>query len=224
MTEQRKVSLSAGILYLLTFASIPTLSLYSAAKDSHYLLSSGAADANILLGGLLEIVVALACIGTAVALYPVLKKQSTTLSVGLITSRVLEAGAIFIGVAMMLSLVALRQSGAGAESLPVAHALTTLYDKIFLVSQSFLPAVNDLLLGILLYKSRLVPRSLSAIGIFGAFPLTIAFVAMLLGGIEQGSPAAGLAALPVALFELVLGLWLTFKGFNQRAVAALEKK
>jgi hypothetical protein len=169
---------------------------------------------RIVFGGILEIIVALAGIATAVVLYPVLKKQNEAISLGLIASRVLEAGTIFVGVAFLLSVVTLRKSGAGTDALSISHALVALYDRIFLLGQSFLPAVNDLLLGFLLYKSRLVPRALSMIGIVGAVPLIAGYIAILFDFIGQRSPMAGLSAVPVAIFEFSLGIYLVIKGFK----------
>ena len=218
----RKTSLLAGILYLLTFVSIPTLSLYKSVKESGYIVGNGP-DTAALTGGMLEIIVALAGIGTAVVLYPVLKKQSQTMALGLVAIRILEASVIFVGVAFILAIVSLRQSSLGPDPIMINTAFVAMYNKLFLISQSFLPAINDLLLGILLYQSRLIPRAISSIGIVGAFPLLIGFVAMMFGVIEQGGSMAGLAALLVALFELLVGIWLVAKGFNQKAVEALDK-
>lgn len=220
-SSQRTISLAAGILYLLTFVSIPTLILYGPVKSANFILGAGP-DTGAIAGGILEIIVALAGIGTSVVLFPMLRKQNEGVALGLVGSRVLEAGTIFIGVAFILSIVSLRQAGAGADALVISQTLVTLYDRIFLLGQSFMPAVNDLLLGFLLYRSRLVPRVLSLIGIVGAFPLVAAYLAVLFGLIGQHAPSTGLAALPVALFELLLGIWLVVKGFNPEAVAVLE--
>jgi hypothetical protein len=221
MSSQRKISLTAGLLYLLTFVSIPTLAIYGPVKSANYILGAGP-DTSAIIGGISEIVVALAGIGTAVVLFPVLKKQNEGLALGLVASRILESGTIFVGVAFLLSVVTLRQTGAGADSLPVSHALVALYDRIFLLGQSFMPAICDLLLGLLLYQSRLVPRGLSLIGIFGAPVLLAGYFAVLFGLIGQHDSMAGLTAIPVALFEFSLGVWLVIKGFKPSAVAVLE--
>lgn len=223
MPTHRKISLTAGILYLLTFVSIPTLALYSSVKGADYIIGSGS-DTAALLGGFLELIVALAGIGTAVVLFAILKKQNETLAIGLIASRILEASSIFIGVAVILTIVSMKQSGVGSDALVISQALANLYDRIFLVSQSLLPGVNDLLLGFLLYQSRLVPRALSLIGIIGGPILIVGFMAVLFGLIEIDSSLKGLSAVGVALFELSLGVWLVVKGFNSKAVASLEKK
>jgi hypothetical protein len=212
----RKTSLVAGILYLITFVSIPTISIYSSIHDTNYLLNGGS-DTATIIGGILEIIVALAGIGTAIALFPVLKKQNEAFALGLVASRILEASTMFVGVAFILSVVTLKKGGAGTESIAVSHALVALYDRIFLLGQSFMPAINDLLLGILLYQSRLVPRTLSLIGILGAVPLIAGYFAVMFGFIGQHDALSGLASLLVALFEFSLGIYLVVKGFSNSA-------
>jgi hypothetical protein len=209
----RKIALTAGIFYLLTFVSIPTLSLYSSVHDPNYIIGPGP-DTNVFIGVILELIVALTGIGSAVALYPLLKKQNGSVALGLVGARVLEAGTIFAGAAFLLSVVTLRQSGVGVEALVTGKALVTLYDRIFLVGQGLIPAVDDLLLGYLLYKSRLVPRTLSLIGLVGVPMLVVGNILVLFGYIGQRDPSTFLFAIPVALFEFSLGVWLVVRGFN----------
>jgi hypothetical protein len=223
MPTARKISLAAGLLYLLTFVSIPTLTLYLHVKSANYILGAGP-DTPMIIGGILEVIIALAGIGTAVVLFPVLKKQNESLALALVAARILESGTIFVGVAFLLTIVTLRQTGAGAESLAVSHALAILYDRIFLLGQSFMPAICDLLLGFLLYKSRLVPRGLSLIGIIGGPVLLVGYFAVLFGLTGQHTPLAGLSALFVALFEFSLGIWLVVKGFSPYAFSLLFVK
>ena len=215
----RKTALVGGILYLLTFVSIPTLAIYGPVKSANYILGAGP-DTSAIIGGILEIIVALAGIGTAVVLYPVLRKQNESAALGLVASRILESGTIFVGVAFLLSIVTLRQAGAGTDALATSHALVALYDRIFLLGQSFMPAICDLLLGFLLYHSRLVPRGLSLIGIVGGPVLFIGYFAILFGIIGQHAPLAMLFAIPVALFEFSLGIYLVVKGFKPSSITA----
>jgi hypothetical protein len=207
--------LAAGILYLLTFISIPTLSLYHEIHQPAF-LSRSAPSSDVVIGGMLELLMALFCIGTAIVLYPVLKKQNETLALGFVTARVLEATLIFAGVASLLTVLSLRSLGAEAQVM--SQGLVMLYDRLFLISQSFIPAVNGLLLGTLLYQTRLVPRILPIIGIIGAFTLVAGDVAVLFGVIDQRAPLAGVSAIPIALWEFSLGVYLTFKGFKENAV------
>lgn len=125
---ERKVFLAAGIFYLLTFVSIPTLSLYAPLHKPGYMLQPGN-DNPVIVGGLLEIIVALSGIATAVILYPLLKKYGNRLALGLVASRILEASTMFAGVAFLLTVVSLHQQGAGAQV--TSQALVTLYDRIF---------------------------------------------------------------------------------------------
>ena len=218
MNSNRKTAMTAGVLYLLTFVSIPTLALYSAVHGPNYILSPGP-DTSVIIGGILELIVALAGIGTAVALYPVLKKQNDGMALGLVGSRILEAGTIFAGVMFLLTVVNMRQNVAGAEALVTGKTLVTMYDRMFLIGQSFMPAVNDILLGLLLYKSGLVPRGLSLIGLIGGPTLIAGDILVLFGYIGQHDPSTGLFALPVAVFEFSLGIYLIVKGFKSIPIA-----
>jgi len=203
MSPLRKTSLVAGVLYLLTFVSIPTLFLYISVHDPRYILGPGP-DTAVIFGGILEVIVALAGVGTAVALYPVLKRQNEGAALGLVGSRVLEGAGILAGVACLLAIVSLRQIGAGSGALVASQTLAILYDRIFHLPQGLMPAVDDLLLGYLLYKSRLVPRVLPWIAFIGAPLLLISWLGVLLNLWGQRFTVTPLAALPVALFEFSL--------------------
>ena len=221
MDSMRKTALVAGLFYLLTFVSIPSLALYAPVKtDPDFIISAGATT-PILLGGFLEMVVALAGIGTAVALFSVLKRQHEGFSLAFVTTRIFEAGVIALGVANILSVVTLQQPGAtGVEAttlVTVGGGLVSTFNWSFLLAQSLMPGLNALMLGTLMYRSGLVPRILPVIGLIGAPLLIATTVATLFGGIEQYSPVAGLSAVPIAVWELSLGLWLTFKGFKASA-------
>jgi hypothetical protein len=219
MTFSRKTSLAVGILYLLTFISIPTLSLYHEIHQPAF-ISSSAPSSDVVIGGILELLMALFCIGTAIVLYPVLKKQNETMALGFVAARVLEAALIFAGVAALFTVLQLRTLG--PEATVMSRGLVMLYDRLFLISQSFIPAINGLLLGTLLFQSRLVPRLLPIIGIIGAFTLTAGDVAVLFGVMDQHAPLAGISAIPIALWEFSLGVYLTVKGFKKNAVILAE--
>jgi hypothetical protein len=224
MDSLRKTALVAGIFYLITFISIPTLALYGPVKNHRdWILSSGGHTA-VLAGGLLEVIVALAGIGTAVTLYPVVKRQNEGVALGFVAARVVEAGMIFTGVISLLSLVTLQQAGAAGAS---AAALVTtgashvaVYNWTFLLGQSLMPGINALLLGSLLYQSRLVPRIIPALGLIGGPLLIIAVIATLFRGTGHIPPLAVLAAIPVAAWELSLGVWLVVKGFKPSPITA----
>jgi hypothetical protein len=219
MTSLRRTAIVSGALYLLTFVSIPTLFLYGPVKEANFVVGPGP-DTPVIVGGILEMIVALACIGTAVALYPVVKRQNEGMALGLVGVRVLEAGTIVLCVVSLLSIVTLRKDGAGADALVIGQALVAFHDWIFLLGQSFLPAVNALLLGTLLYRSRLVPRVLPLLGFVGAALLVAAFTATLFDLWGQVSALSALFALPIAVWEFSLGVYLIVKGFKPSPITA----
>jgi hypothetical protein len=226
MSSTRKTALVAGVFYLITFISIPTLALYGPVKNHRdWILSSGGHTA-VLVGGFLEVIVALAGIGTAVTLYPVVKRQNEGVALGFVAARVVEAGMIFTGVLSLLSLVTLRQDLGAAAGANAAVLVTTgashvaIYNWTFLLGQSLMPGINALLLGSLLYRSRLVPRVIPVIGLIGAPLLIAAIIARLFGSAGSIAGGAGLAAIPVAAWEFSLGVWLVVKGFKPSPITA----
>ncbi|SDT21359.1 DUF4386 domain-containing protein [Microlunatus soli] len=215
----RRTALTAGVFYVITFASIPTLALYGPIHDADYIAGTGSANA-VVAGGVLEVIVALAGIGTAVALYPVIKRQGEARALGLVGSRVLEAAAIFVGVASLLTIIELRRSGIGADGLIIGRALIGFYDSIFIISQGFIPAVNALLLGSLLYQSRLVPRSLPVLGFVGATAIVISDAGVLFDLWDRLSVVPAIATVPIAVWEFSLGVYLIAKGFRPTPLTA----
>jgi hypothetical protein len=211
----------AGVFYLVTFVSIPTLALYEPVREAGYIVGAGP-DTAVLVGGVLEFIVALACIGTAVALYPVVRRQNESLALGFVGTRVLEATLIVVGIACLWTIVTLRQAGVGADAQVTGQALVAMYDRVFLLSQSTIPVFNALLLGTLLYRSRLVARWLPVLGLIGA-PLLLASNAGILFGLwDRVSPAVAIAVVPIAVWEFSLGIYLVVKGFRPAAAAELQ--
>ena len=219
MSSLRKYSLAAGLLYLLTFVSIPTLALYRSVRGPSFVAGPGP-DAPVIVGALLEMIVALAGIGTAVALYPVLKRQGEARAVGFVASRVLEAATIYVGIVSVMSIMTLRRAGGGTAALLAGQSLAAQYQWTFLFGQSFIPAVNGVLLGSLLYQSRLVPRWLPVLGFIGSALLVASWFVILLGFVGAVSPAAALLAVPIAAWEFSLGVYLTFWGFKASPITA----
>jgi Domain of unknown function (DUF4386) len=227
MTSLRKTALVAGIFYLITFISIPTLALYGPVKNHRdWILTSGS-HTGLLVGAFLEVIVALAGIGTAVTLYPVVKRQNEGFALGFVTSRLLEAAMIFTGVLSLLSLVTLRHDLGGAAGANAAALVTTgashvaVYNWTMLLGQTLMPCINALLLGTLMYRSRLVPRIIPIVGLIGA-PLLLAAViaALFRGSIGHVSAFQAIATLPVAAWEFSLGVWLVVKGFKPSPITA----
>src|SRR5829696_7702256 len=231
----RRRSLAAGILYLITFVSIPSLALYKPVKDQvgDFVLGVGS-DTGVMWAAVSEVVVGVAGVGTAIVLFPVLKRQSETPALGFLAARIVEATLIFAGVVSVLSIVTLRNDVAGtagadpASLVTIGQAHLATYNWTFLLSQSLMPVFCDLFLGYLLYRSGLVPRILPIIALVGAPLLLASDVAVFFGAYANISPFALLAAIPVAAFEFSLGVYLIVKGFRPspitgQAVPSIER-
>ncbi len=227
MSSTRRTALVAGIFYLITFvASIPAVFLLAPVLDNaDYIIGAGA-DTRVIWGCFLDLINALACIGTAVALFPVVKRQHEATALGFVTSRMLEAAIILIGVVSLLAVVTLRQDLAGAPGTDMAslvtagRALVAVRDWTFLLGPGLMPGINALLLGWLLYRSGLVPRVIPLMGLIGAPLLIASATATLFRGNDPVTVLAVIATVPIFLWELSLGLWLVVKGFKPSPITA----
>jgi Domain of unknown function (DUF4386) len=225
MDPTRKTALVAGILYLITYASsIPAALLLGATLDTpNYILGAGDGG-QIRLAALFDIVNGLTAFGTAVALYSVLRRQHEGFAIGFVAARLFEAAILFVGILSVVTIANLRDAGvAGADPASlgaVGTGLVGLYKTSFVLGTG-IPALNAALLGWLLYRSGLVPRAISVIGLIGAATFTSYLVGYVMGVTAPGTPWQAIGVAPIFIWELVLGLWMTFKGFQAPAVAAL---
>jgi hypothetical protein len=226
----QKIARVTGVLFVITFiASIPpVLFLYGPLLDDpRYILGGGAADNGASLGALLELILIIANIGTAVVLYPVAKRVNEILALGFVTARVIESAFIAVGILSILSLVTLRQeAAAGADAtslLAVGQSLVVLHDWTFLLGPGFVVGVgNGLILGYLMYTSRLIPRGMAILGLIAGPVLLARLVGILFGVFEPTSVLGSIMVLPEFVWELALGIWLTVRGFNRSALTRLE--
>lgn len=218
-----------GLMFLVTYATSipPFLSLYvPALKDPAFILGGGP-DMNVSWGAILELVLIFSNVATAVALYPVLKNRFPVLSISFIGARLMESTFIAIGIVAILALNTLRMQGAADEaSLTVAgQALVALHDWTFNLGPGVVVGVgNGLILGYMMWKTRLVPRIMSVLGLIGGPALLLAGGAVILGYIEAGSPSQMLFTMPEFFWELSLGIWLLVRGFNSDALAELDAR
>jgi hypothetical protein len=228
VTSFRKTALACGILYLLTFiGSIPAAFLVAPAlNDPAYVLGAGA-DQQVGLGAIFEFVNVLGCVGCGIAFFPVIRRVHEGLAIGYFATRLFEAVTITVGILSLLSILTLRQqvaAGADGQALvPVAAGLAAVRDWAMAIGANMAP-FNALMLGTALYRARLVPRAIPALGLVGA-PILIAFVIGLILGVAQpGTPFHAVAVMPFFFWELALGLWLTFKGFNENSPIGLAER
>jgi hypothetical protein len=229
MTSTRTIATVTGWLFLITFiTSIPAAFVFypPVLNDPNYIVGAGA-DMSVKLGAFMEVILVVANIGTAVVLYPLLKRQNSIVALGYVTARVMEGAMIAVGILSLLSVVTLRQDFAGvagvdaASLVPIGSALVAVHDWTFLLGPGFLaPLGNGILLGYLMYRSGLVPRGMAMLGLIGGPLLIVAFVAVLFGVFEQVSLPAAIATIPEFLWELSLGIYLVVKGFKPSPITA----
>jgi Domain of unknown function (DUF4386) len=228
MTSLRRTAFIAGMLYLITYLAIPTIALYGPVLSDPGFIVSSTGDNGVLWGAVFELIVAFAIVGTGVAFFPVLRRQQEGVALGFVTSRLFEAGVITVGIISLLSVVTLQQdvtAAPGAETASLVNtgrALVSIHDWSFLIGQTLLPGINALLLGSLMYQSRLVPRFIPLLGLVGGPLLISSAIGQVIGINEQYSAWSAFAVLPIFLWELFLGVWLVFKGFKKSAPIMVE--
>ena len=218
--EQQQRARIFGVLFALTFVtSIAALILYDPVlNDADYILGDGS-DTRVQLGALLEIFLAITNIGTAVVLWPIVRRQSETLALGYVASRIVESAIIVVGLISLLSVVTLREDLAGtgtdAGTLTVAgKSLVAIHDMTFLLGPSFCVGVNGLLLGYLFYRSGLVPRQIAIFGLVGGPLIFASSIAILFGAYEQTGGTGFVLALPEIVFEAGITVYTIWKGFR----------
>jgi hypothetical protein len=232
MVPTRKIAAVTGVLFLITFiTSIPAAFVFypPVLDDPNYIVSAGA-DMSVKVGALLEIILVVAGIGTAVVLYPLLKRQNHIIALGYVTARVMEGAMIAVGILSLLSVVTLRQEFAGvagaeaAALVPVGSALVAIHDWTFLLGPGLGPLGNGILLGYLMYRSGLVPRGMAMLGLVGGPLLLAASIGVLFGAFEQVSLPASIATVPEFVWELSLGIYLVVKGFKPAPIIAAYER
>jgi hypothetical protein len=227
--NSQRIARVTGVLFVITYiTSIPAFFLYGPLLDDpRYILSGGAADNGASLGALLELILIIANIGTAVVLYPIVKRVNEILALGFVTARVIESVFIAVGLLSVLSMVTLRQeAAAGADAgslLAVGQSLVAVQSWTFLLGPGFVVGVgNGLILGYLMYRSGLVPRGMAVLGLIAGPVLIARFVGILFGFFEPGSVLGGLMVVPEFIWELALGIYLIVKGFKPSAAVLSE--
>src|SRR4051794_4236564 len=217
MSLDQKRARVFGVLYLITFVtSVPALLLYQPVLDDPVGYIAGAGQNNqILFGAFLELLLIVANIGTAVVIFPIVRRQSEELALGYVTARLLECTFILVGVIAVLGIVTLQQEVAGATEGTVAYTLAAIKDWTFLLGPGWVVGWgNGLILGYLMYKSELVPRRMTWLGLVGGPLIILSGTLVMFGVADAGGTLQGLATIPEGLWELSLGVYCAVKGFR----------
>jgi Domain of unknown function (DUF4386) len=221
-----------GWLFIGTFiTSIPARLLFihgvgASWADMHF-VAGDTSTASVKLGAVLEFGLIVTQIGTAVVIYPLVRRQSETLALGYVTARIMESVFAAIGLISMLSVVSVINalggaSGAGATALDTqGNSLVHTYEWAFEWGPGLVAGIgNGLILGYLMYRSALVPPRMALLGLIGGPVLIVSFVLILIGVYKNGEGPSGLLTLPEAAWELSLGIYCAVNGFRSSSPIA----
>jgi Domain of unknown function (DUF4386) len=223
MSLDQKRARVFGVLYLLTFVtSIAALALYQPVLDHPIAYIAGAGhDNQILFGAFLELFLIITNIGTAVVIFPIVRRQNEDLALGYVTARIVECTFILVGILCVLGIVTLRNQVAGAAEGTVSYTLAAIKDWTFLLGPGWVVGWgNGLILGYLMYRSELVPRRATWLGLIAGPLIIISGTAILFSGNDPSDALRslqGVATIPEFFWELFLGIYCTFKGFRPSA-------
>ena len=217
--DTRKIASLTGWLMVVTFVtSIPAyFILYAPVRDDPGLITGAGADptASVALGAVLELILIIANVGTAVVPYVVFRRYSEGLALGYVTARLVECTFIAIGILSLLTFLFMRQEGTAGTDPALGEALVAIYDRAFLIGPGIFAGVaNGMILGYLMYRSGLVPRGLAVLGLIGGPLLAVAAIAIMFDVIDRGSALQGVATIPEFIWELSFGIYLIVKGFR----------
>jgi hypothetical protein len=223
--DTRKIASLTGWLMVVTFAtSIPAyFILYAPVRDNPGLITGAGADptASVALGALLELILIIANIGTAVVPYVVFRRYSEGLALGYVAARLVEAIFIAIGIISLLTFLFMRQEGTAGQDAALGEAFVAIYDRAFLIGPGIFAGVaNGMILSYLMYQSGLVPRGLAVLGLIAGPMLVAAAIAILFDVIERGGTVQAVATIPEFIWELSFGIYLIVKGFKPSPILA----
>ena len=213
------------MLFLITFVtSISALVLYETVlRHPRSYIAGAGHDKQVLFGALLELLLIIANIGTAVVIFPIVRRKNEELALGYVTARIVECTFILVGIVAMVAIITLRQqvAGPGPDGATLAYTLAAIKDWTFLLGPGWVVGWgNGLILGYLMYRSELVPRRMCWLGLIGGPLIIVSGTALIFGGNNPSHTMHSLqaiATIPEFLWELSLGVYCTIWGFRRDA-------
>ena len=223
--DSRKIARLTGWLMVVTFVtSIPAyFILYAPVRDNPDYITGAGADptASVALGAVLELILIIANVGTAVVPYALFRRYSESLALGYVAARLVEGIFIAIGIISLLTFLFMRQEGTARTDAALGEAFVAIYDRAFLIGPGFFAGVaNGMILGYLMYRSRLMPRGLATLGLVAGPLVALSGIAVMFNVAERGGALQGIATIPEAAWELSFGFYLIVKGFKPSPILA----
>jgi len=228
MTSTRRTAIVAGVFYLLTeVTAIGGMLFYGSVLGTpEFVISASVDGTGVLAGAFFEVLLAIAVVGSAVTLYPVLRRVNEGMALGYVAGRLIEATIIAVGAISLLAVVTMRQDLAGTTGadatagVTVGQSLVAVHDWTFLFGPKLALGVNTVLVAYLMYRSRLVPRIIAVTGLVGGSLVFASGTAVLFGAYKDVSVGGFVAAVPVFAWEVSLAVWLIVKGFRPSPITA----
>jgi hypothetical protein len=224
----RTIARVFGWLFIATFVtSIPAYFIfYADVRDTPNLITGAGADptTSVAIGAVLELFLIIANVGTAVVIFPILKRQSEAGALGYVSARLVEQIFIAAGIISLLAFVFMRQEGTAGSDAALGQTLVAIHDRAFLIGPGFFAGVaNGVILGYLMYRSGLVPRGMAMLGLIGG-PLVMASgIAIMFDVTQPGSTLQAIATIPEFFWELSLGIYCIVKGFRPSPILAMDE-
>ena len=232
MNSNKKAAKIVGILFILAaVTAVIGLHLYDPILNGPDYLIKGPEHANqVILGAFMELILVVSAVGTATTMFPLLRLYNETIALWHVCFRFLEAIIITVGIISVLSLLTLSQEfvAAGASDPASFHSsgiiLKAIHDWTFMLGPLFMLGINTMMYSYIFYKTRLVPRFISILGMTGATCVFACSLFVMFGVFPQISFWGAILAVPVAANEMILAVWLIVKGFNENAIVSISAK
>ena len=228
MNSYRKTAIIVGVLFIIAtvMSILSTVPLGSTLTVSNYLTSVSANENQVIIAMIFELIAAVSAFGTAVMLFPVLKKTIESLALGYVALRLIENIFYIVGALSLIIILTVGQgyvAGASNASYyqPLGTLLLALHDWSIWMGTLIFFGLGSLTLNYLLYQSKLVPRFLSVWGLIGA-ALVLLYGLLSLFSLTPDLSSLAILAVPIAVQEMVFAVWLIVKGFNPAAIASLS--
>ncbi len=231
MTERyyRKTAAIVGALFIIaTVTSIASVPLLGSALDGpDNLLKLPDIENDVLMSAMLMTILAISVFGIGALMFPILRKHVEGLGMAYAGIRLVEAIFIVIGTVCLLGMLSMGQDYAAgrldeASYQSMGALLISLREWSFLFGTLIFLSLGGLVLNYVLYRSRLVPRWLSAWGLIGDVGILIYGTMGLFGTDTTAFDATTLLAMPIAIQEMVFASWLIIKGFDQPKTAPVR--
>ena len=211
----------AGFLFII--AMIAGIFSVAPSIDSTEYLTEATSNSNqVIIASIFQFIMSLSYIGIAILLYPIIKKFGNSLALGFLSLRIIAATLVILGTLLLLSILTLGQEAIiplflnNSELEVLGNILKTMRDYVNHVFMILILCSSNIMLYILLIKSKLIPQWISVWGLIGSTLSIFASFLVLFKVIDIITNEYIILNIPTALQELIMAIWFIVKGFDNR--------